>query len=49
MARKKKRYPPPPPGYEVQFVTRVTDPKTGQVRYAAEYGVKAFPILVKVK
>jgi len=35
-----------PPGKKLVFVTRVTDPRTGAVRYASAYGLKAFPILV---
>ena len=44
-----KRYPPAPPGFEYRFVTKVTDPKTGQVRYASQYGKRVFCILVPIE
>lgn len=44
-----KKYPPAPEGYEYRFVAKVTDPKTGAVRYAKQYGKRAFCILVPVE
>ena len=42
----KKNLPPPPPGYRYVFRPWRTDPRTGRVLYAANYGLKAWPILV---
>lgn len=40
-------YAPAPEGYHYIFVTYVKDTKTGEVRYAKNYGKRAFRILVK--
>jgi hypothetical protein len=42
----KKTYPPPPPGYHIEFVAWITNPKTGERIYAKTFGKRAFPILV---
>jgi hypothetical protein len=43
---KKRRFPPPPPGYRYVFRPWRRDPATGQILYASNYGIKAWPILV---
>ncbi len=37
----------PPPGYRVIFRPYFTHPKPGRTVWAKQYGIKAFPILVK--
>ncbi len=44
-----RHYPAAPPGYQYVFVASVKDPKTGVVRYARNYGKRAFRILVPIR
>ncbi|CAK7193408.1 hypothetical protein COMNV_01623 [Commensalibacter sp. Nvir] len=37
----------PPIDKHYVYTTHVTDPKTGKIRYAKAYGIRAFRILVK--
>lgn len=45
---RKRRLPPPPPGYRYIFRAWRRNPKTHRIEYAAEFGLKAWPILVRI-
>lgn len=48
MARKQLNLPlPVPPGHEVKFVAWIT--KGGKRIHASQFGLRAFPLVVKVK
>jgi len=44
----KRTLPTPPPGMRYVFRPWRRDPRTGRKLYAANYGLKAWPILVEV-
>lgn len=47
MARQKQLPLPLPPGHEIKFVAWIT--RGGKRVYARQYGLRAFPLVVKVK
>ena len=42
----KKSLPPPPKGYRYVFRPWRKDPCSGRILYAANYGLKAWPLLI---
>lgn len=44
-----KHVKPAPPGFKWIFRPYKRDPKTGDVMYARDYGLKAWPLLVPIK
>ncbi len=47
MARQKQLPLPVPPGHEIKFVAWIT--RRGRRIYASQFGLRAFPLVVKVK
>lgn len=41
------KYKPSPQGCHYKFVKYVRDPRTGIIRFAKDYGKKAFRLIVK--
>lgn len=41
------KYQPAPIGYHYVFVKYVKNPKTGVIRFAKDYGKKAFRLIIK--
>jgi hypothetical protein len=47
MSKKRRSLPPPPPGYRYVYRPWRRDPNTQRILYASEFGLRAWPILVK--